>query len=109
MSDQVQLKEKGWDTESLKETIATAPKGAVQTALIQLFYNQTDDERVISRSKIVNKKGFNKQDAGIGCDMAKQVLAGTPLTDEQLLKARQLVPKYHRQIGAVVVDATVQN
>jgi len=102
MSVKTELKKKGWDDDNLKKFIEKASDGSIGHALVTLFYNQNANERRIQRSRQNNGKGFNKQDAGLGSYFATKVLAGKRLTTDGMKKAREMVPKYHRQVGPAV-------
>lgn len=66
--------------------------------LIIVFNNQRDDEIATNSTHHKNFKGFNKPDARILSQIAKDKLDGKDLTEVQLNEVSKRMPKYARQI-----------
>lgn len=72
---------------------------ACRDALVELFYQQTVDERYTLHTNHNNKSGFSRAHAKLGCQLAQALLSGKTLTEEDMEKARRLVIHYHKQVS----------
>ena len=66
--------------------------------LMIVFNNQRDDEIAANNTYHKNRKGFNKPDAKILSQIAKDKLDGKELTADQLNEVSKRMPKYAKQI-----------
>lgn len=66
--------------------------------LMIVFNNQWDDEIATNSTHHKNFKGFNKPDAKILSQIAKDKLDGKELTESQLNEVSKRMPKYAWQI-----------
>lgn len=86
------------------------------SALVQLYYRQTEDEKETAQTTHSNKQGFNALDAAILSSFAEQVIANRKLREEgrfeykillsrkQLELARVKIRKYVRQLVEIACE-----
>lgn len=67
--------------------------------LVILYQRQTVDEADTSTTKYKNAKGFMSSHAVHGTRLAKAVLAGEELSDEDFAKVAAIVPRYTKQLA----------
>jgi len=96
-SIKVTLGGKTWDKESVKDLLRTNDK-AVQRAILRIYTFQTDEEKYFENVKVVNGKGFNKFDAEVLSNFARQIKRGQDLTEKQMYVARPKIMKYAGQL-----------
>lgn len=78
--------------------LATDP-GFVRDCLVILYDRQTSDEAETSSTKYKNARGFMSSHAVHGTRLAKMVLAGEEMTDEDTAKVAEIVPRYTKQLA----------
>lgn len=66
--------------------------------LLIVFNNQRDDEIATNSTHHKNHIGFNKSDAKVLSQIAKDKLDGKDLNDNQIAEVNRRMPKYTRQI-----------
>lgn len=66
--------------------------------LMVVFNNQIESEVAINRTIYKNRAGFNKSDAKVLTQIAKDKSDGKELTDEQVAEVQRRIPKYTWQI-----------
>lgn len=66
--------------------------------LMVVFSNQIENEVAINRTLYRNRVGFNKSDAKVLTQIAKDKSDGKELTDEQIAEVQRRMPKYTWQI-----------
>ena len=88
---------KEWTKEAIKNLLKSNSKAVIKAITI-LYSYQTEEEKEIEATTLVNHKGFNKVDAEILTSFAEQIKAGRTLSQKQLALAFKLVPKYAGQI-----------
>jgi len=84
----------------ITEKLADA-RFAVQ-ANIYLYNHQTGAEQAYLHTREVNNVGFNQRDAEFCSSLAQQSLAGRGLSAKQVACLQRILPKYHRQLMALV-------
>lgn len=72
--------------------------GDIREAILVLFQNQVEDERVQDVAKLRNRVGFSSGTVHFGSALAKKVLAGETWTEWEELKARKIVGIHARQL-----------
>lgn len=70
----------------------------VMDGLLIVFNNQRDDEVATNSTYHRNHIGFNKSDAKVLSQIAKDKLDGKDLDDRQIAEVSRRMPKYARQI-----------
>ena len=96
-SEQVTVKGKVWDKESIKDLLDRNDQ-AVYRAILLIYSFQTDEEKYLSSTKTVNGKGFSKFDVEILSNYAMQLRRGQELSTKQMYIARPKIKKYAGQI-----------
>lgn len=96
-SEQVLVKGKLWDKESIKDLLDRNDK-AVYRAILLIYSFQTDEEKYVGTTKTVNGKGFSKFDVEVLSSFAMQLRQGRELTQKQMYVARPKIKKYAGQI-----------
>lgn len=71
---------------------------AVKKAIITIYNFQMIDEKKSSKSLHENGKGFNKVDADFLSEMAIKIINRNELTDIELIKSRNKIKKYWKQL-----------
>lgn len=71
---------------------------ALLRAITLIYERQTEEEKQTGQSVVENKIGFSKIDAEALGSIAKRIIAGDTLTDGELAKARNKMPKYWKQL-----------
>lgn len=66
--------------------------------LITVFGNQVENEIASNVTIYKNRCGFNKSDAKVLTQIAKDKLDGKELTEEQIVEVQRRMPKYTWQI-----------
>lgn len=74
---------------------------AVKKAIITIYNFQMIDEKKSSKSLHENGKGFNKVDADFLSEMAIKIINRNELTDIELIKSRNKIKKYWKQLMLV--------
>lgn len=69
--------------------------------LLAIYARQTNDEQVSHSTKHHNQRGFNGTDATILTSYVEQWKQRHWLSDKQLAKIRQKLPKYAKQLARV--------
>ena len=70
-----------------------------KAAIVQLFQKQTEHEQATSTTLNKNKVGFMSSHAVHGTRIAKMILAGEVLTEEDLARVDSIAPRYTRQLA----------
>jgi hypothetical protein len=107
-SEQVIVKSKTWDKESLKDLLDRNDK-AVYRAILLIYSFQTDEEKYMGTTKTVNGKGFSKFDVEVLSSFAMQLRRGQELTLKQMYVARPKIKKYVGQILQYMKDREESN
>ncbi len=81
-----------WTKETIQRLLETNDK-AVGRALLVLYANQTDYEKQIQDTRVLNGKGFTGADARVGSSMAQFFNQRGYLTPKQLAYWRKLSKK----------------
>ena len=71
---------------------------AVERAIVRIWEQQTYTEQDSGQALIVDGVGFNKFDAPLMTKYARQLIRSVHLTKYQMKKARNVMPKYWRQL-----------
>jgi hypothetical protein len=80
------------------------------TAMVMLFQKQTEHEQATSTTVLKNRVGFMSSHAVHGTRIAKALLAGETLSDEDEGRVCSIAPRYSRQIALFMrQDAIVAN
>lgn len=74
----------------------------VKAALLELYFQQTQDEQSSLHTNYNNKSGFSRAHAKMGSILVKILLSGKDLDKEQLAQARKLVMYYHKQVAHLI-------
>lgn len=77
----------------------------VNRAVVALYQAQAPAEQQTKSTCYLNGIGFNRTDARIMSSFAAQILRGRALSPRQLAVARELLPKYARQLARIVNQA----
>jgi len=64
-----------------------------------LHDRQTEHEQATKTTKTKNRRGFMSSHAVRGCELAEKVKGGELLTDEDVVKAREITLRYGRQLA----------
>lgn len=96
-SEQVIVKGKAWDKDSLRDLL-NKNDVAVKRAILLIYSFQTDEEKCFGATKTVNGKGFSKFDVEILSSYAVQLQRGHDLSLAQMYVARPKIKKYVGQI-----------
>ncbi len=86
-----------WDKEAVTRLLATSNK-AVARAVVTIYRNQTEYEKVCQSTQESNGIGFTGVDAEILSSYAEFYLKNGFLTTKQLAIARNKIKKYWRQL-----------
>lgn len=89
---------KVWTEDTIIEAIDKSSE-ATRRAVITLYRQQTEREKVDHGTHVVNNRGFNKVDAHFGSSLAEQALHGKLFTGNQLVAARKMLRKYRKQLA----------
>ena len=81
----------------LKNLVKTNDK-ALLRAIVLVYENQTAEEKSKDKSIEDNCAGFDKIDAAEMSAIARKVKAGKALTESELAKSRNKMPKYWKQL-----------
>lgn len=79
---------------------------AVREALLELYFQQTDDERSSFQTSHANKSGFSKAHVKLGTHLAKILLSKKNLSALEMKQARELVQHYPRQLSELIPIAS---
>lgn len=82
---------------NIKAGIKLTASNAID-GLMVVFSNQIENEVAINRTIYKNRMGFNKSDAKVLTQIAKDKNDGKELTDEQVAEVQRRIPKYTWQI-----------
>lgn len=85
-----------WRTH-LKQLIKGNDK-ALLHSILAIYERQTPEERTSRQSVVDNKVGFTKWDAEEMSDIARKIKEGIPLSSNEMIHARIVMPKYWRQL-----------
>lgn len=88
--------QKQWES-YLKDLVRSDDK-ALLRAIVCIYDNQTDEEKLKGESIEDNCIGFSKIDAKEMGDIARKIKAGKPLTKSELAKSRNKMQKYWKQL-----------
>lgn len=83
--------------ETLQHKLRTDVRWA-QRALLAIFRNQTEDEKVAADVKHHNQMGFRCMDSVILTSFANQLQQRGSLSPKQMSIVHKLMPKYARQL-----------
>jgi len=86
-----------WDKDSIKELILTNDKAMIK-ALLLIYKNQTETEKIDESTKELNGIGFNKFDAEPLTSLVKWYNRKHYLTPRQLNLGRKRMKKYSGQV-----------
>lgn len=93
----VTLRNKTDLAKNIKAEIELTADSAID-GLMVVFSNQIENEVAINRTLYRNRVGFNKSDAKVLTQIAKDKNDGKELTDEQVVEIQRRMPKYTWQI-----------
>lgn len=79
--------------------LATDPE-ACKKALVVLFNRQTSHEQDTASTLSRNRAGFMSSHAVHGTRLAKAIIAGEDLSDEDLARCQTIAPRYSKQLAA---------
>lgn len=71
---------------------------ALEKAIVRIWEQQTYTEQTTGQALLEDGVGFNKFDASLMSDFAKQLISGTSLSNKQKGIARKIMPKYWKQL-----------
>ena len=74
---------------------------AVLRAVLVIFERQTAVEQASHSTQLHNNRGFTAVDAEFGSSLAVQIQRSGSLSPKQMLYARKMMKKYHRQLAEV--------
>lgn len=83
---------------SILDQIATDDAFA-QHCLCILHDRQTGHEQDTKTTKSKNRRGFMSSHAVRGCELAEKIKVGEELTDEEVVKVREMAGRYGRQLA----------
>lgn len=76
----------------------------LERALLELFQRQTEDERSYGDVIHRNYRGFSASHASVLTRYAKWLASGRHLTGTHLEKAKEILPRYRRQILDIIAE-----
>jgi len=76
----------------------------LERALLELFERQTEDEKTYKDTVYKNGRGFSASDAKILTRYALYLQSGRSLTGEHLVKAKNILPRYRRQVLSIIAE-----
>ena len=91
--------DKQWE-EYLKQLVKTNDK-ALYKAIVIIYNNQTEEEKVKQESVEDNNVGFTKWDAKELGNIARKIIGGEQLTSGEIAKSRNKMQKYWKQLMIV--------
>lgn len=97
-----------WDRENLT-ALLESNNLAVEKALLRLYERQTRDEQSDETVRYRNDIGFRVCDAKRASYWVRWIKSGRHLTGKHLVKAREVVKHYHRQLLEIVDEQIVGN
>jgi hypothetical protein len=74
---------------------------AVQRGILALYERQGEDERAFGIAKQRNRAGFSQGTAPVGTKLARALLAGRRLSDDQLAAAQSIVEFHAGQLARI--------
>lgn len=93
-----------WTKESVIQLLNTSDR-AVKEAIKALHARQTESEREGKATYLANGVGFNRNDAPFLSDIARKLpYYNDNMTPRQLARARQMLPKYWRQLLEIAAE-----
>lgn len=94
------METKMWSKEDIKDLLSRSDK-AVKRGIIVIYNCQTEDEKDIQHTKVVNKIGFSSFDSEILMQFAELILRHKELTVKQMAVARKRIQKYAGQLADI--------
>ena len=92
-----------WDRGSITKLLKTNDR-AVERAIVAIYNRQTQDEKIASRTKHTNHRGFRSNHDSKGSYYARWVNSGRCLTGFHLENARKIAVHYWRQLIEVAEE-----
>lgn len=74
---------------------------AVKRAIVALYERQMEDERASRTARARNNAGFSQSTAPAGTGLARAILAGHPLNENQLNTARSIARHHANQLARI--------
>jgi len=87
-------------TAYIRTMLATDARWALK-ALVRIYENQTEDEKVSEDTKYNNGVGFTGADGNYMTSLAKQYIAKGSLSPNQMQRVFKNMPKYARQLERI--------
>ena len=93
--------QKRWDEHSIK-ALLKSNKNARYSALLKIYNNQTEDEKLSSNTESLNDIGFTAFDSVILTSFAEQLIKIGSLTEKQDEILKSKITKYWRQLLEII-------
>ena len=74
---------------------------AVDRAVMAIYNRQTESEKSVGDTRILNGIGFSGADAKLGTYYARWIMSGRNLSGRHLEKARGMMIKYRKQLAEI--------
>lgn len=81
---------------------------SVDRAVMAIYNRQTQDEKRISDTRVLNGIGFNGADARTGSYYARWIMSGRNLSGHHLERARAMMIKYRKQLMDIANSQTAE-
>ena len=94
---------KQYTKDDILELVRSNPS-AVQRGILALYERQGEDERTFGIAKQRNSAGFSQGTAPGGTKLARALLAGRRLSEDQLRVAQSIVEFHARQLARIAND-----
>lgn len=91
---------KVWTKEEIKEKLSTDDRWLLR-GLLALYKKQTNEEKAYRVTKEHNNVGFNAADADFLSGMARILVEGKTLTNNQIAAVRKSMLKYSGQLTRI--------
>jgi hypothetical protein len=91
---------KEWTKDEIKHLLETRDL-MVERSIVQVYYKQTEDEKMAKDTNHQNGVGFNHVDSQLLSSFAEQIIKGRHLTQKQMVYARKKIMKYANQIKKI--------
>jgi len=98
---------KTWDKKAIQDLLAQSDK-AVERALLAVYGNQTQDEKLRAGTRHKNGLGFNKADAPKLSELARHVRWGGRLSELGIAYCRKALIRYWRQLADIANERESQ-
>jgi len=97
-------KRMGYTRDYIAEKLQSSEKW-VARAIVAIYNLQESAERATGITCYLNGRGYNRTDASLMSGYAQQILNGRALSPRQLAVARDILPKYARQLCRIANQA----